>query len=110
MEISKTGITSIIFGLILIVVIISVIGSLTPTLQDAGDALNDSNQCAARGCYWNLTGANTSLCEVDDATISLCTDEAPIPFSGLFAGSGILILVLIAGVFLYIFYALKFKK
>ena len=107
MEFNKLNISAIILALIVLVVLFSAAGSIVPEIQTAGNSFNGSNNCNDLGCHWNVTGTNTTQCQVADGQTALCATNHVIPFAGLFGGSGVLLLILIAGLVFIVVRQLK---
>lgn len=96
---SKAGITtkiisSAILALIVLVVLFNVYAQIIPEAQGAGDSLGDSARCSAAGGFFNesqsacLNGTNPA----DTAGVTFST----IPLSGLFVGTGVVFVIVIA--------------
>ncbi len=86
-----------------IVILLSVFASLVPITQSAGDDLGDENQCTRTGCFFNATSnATTSDCTTQAGNSITCATSTGIPLSTLFAGGGVLFLIVMAGLFLLV--------
>ena len=90
-----------------VVVLFLVFAGIVPEAQTAGETMSLSSRCTAVGCIFNETTASNSGFEGDCAINSsaertACTDPLGqgIPLSGLFSGSGIVILLLMVFLFL----------
>ena len=95
--------------IIIVVVLFQIYASLVPEVQTAGDSMNDSNRCNAVGCFFNTSaGATSNLqgCRANssvEANKTACSNSAQtIPLSGLFKGTGIVVLLLMVGLLLII--------
>lgn len=95
--------------IILIGVLLSVYSIMIPEAQQAGDLFNTSNQCNARGCFYNWT---TDVCQFDAANASkgFCIFPSNVPFAQSFSSTGIVFAVVMAGLFLIILKSLFFGK
>ena len=94
-KVSTSVITSIIVGIVGIVVFFTLLSTLVPEAQTAGDGLNVSNICIDAGGYYNKTLAD---CTVSASNPTLIATGDPIPFSTLFASGGVIFLVIMATV------------
>lgn len=102
-----------------IVVLFKIVGGVIPEAQPSADVLaqsgtelTDSTVCASVGCFWNATRSvdctKTNVTALD-TTVCANTRKA-IPLGSLFGRSGVMILVLMAGLLLLVFYSLVPKK
>ena len=64
--------TTMIMGFVLIILVLTVISSAVPIVQDSGNKLNQSSRCNEVGCHWNVSGTNTTLCELSDGETAIC--------------------------------------
>jgi len=84
-----------------IIVLFSIIAVLYPEAESAGNSLNDSNMCSEAGCFYN--SSRTVECTANNVTAgdtTLCTTgygAEGFPLSGLFAGGGVLFVIIAAG-------------
>ena len=89
-----------------IVVLFSVIAVLYPEASDAGDSLSDESMCGEAGCFFN--DSRTIECTSSNVTAGDTTVCATgygangFPLAGLFAGGGVVFLVLAAGLIYFI--------
>ena len=87
-----------------VVILFSAIAALYPEAADAGDQLNASNQCSKASCFYN--DSRTAVCTTvnttpDDTTACRGSGDVGVPLGSLFAGGGIVFLLL-AAVLLYL--------
>lgn len=94
-----------------VVMLFSIIAAIYPTASDAGDGLTDEGMCENNACFYN--SSRTTECTVSNETsfdTTLCTSagyaEGGLPLGSLFAGGGVVFIVIAAGL---LFYALKKK-
>jgi hypothetical protein len=94
-------ITNIVVGLVLLVVALSVFGSLMPSAQSSGNSLTDSKQCASHGYTWNSSTSNCRLSNLTGTVIS--GDNYQVPLGSLFDGSsGVVFYVIMAGLLVFL--------
>lgn len=89
-----------IMAIIVIAVLFSALAALVPTAQDAGDQLTDEYQCEDDGYYWN---ASTEVCQYN-STNTTAMDYSGIPLGGLFSGSGVVFVIVMAGFLMVVLY------
>jgi len=100
MGINNKIVSGAILGLVLIVILFQVYAAVVPTAQEQGDAIGDESICEGASCFYNSsrTIACTANNETGDDT-DVCADSAAangIPLSGLFSGSGVVFIVVMA--------------
>ena len=103
---SKSGklnnalITTVMLGLVLIVVVFQVYAALMPSAQAGGDTLGPAGRCEDVGCYYNVS---ETTCQVADANISACEDTVTlIPLGGLFAGTSVVFVIIMAALLIVV--------
>jgi len=105
-KINNSVISTAVLALVLLVVLFQMYASLMPTAQSAGDGLGDSSVCESAGGYYNASGDITDIqCYVDaDSNVSFGNTAAEngIPFAGLFSGSGVVFLIIMAALVILI--------
>lgn len=84
--------------IISVVVLFLVFSSLVPEAQTAGDSLGDAQACSTAGGFFN-TSQSACLNGTGIADTGVVGFEG-IPLSGIFSGSGIIILLLMVTLFL----------
>ena len=97
--------------LISIVVVFYLVGAILPEAQEVGDTFGVDNQynCQAVSCYWNASA--TDCVSNNSATSTDCTETIPrIPLSGLFAGSGVVFLLVSICVLLWVIALVRKNK
>ena len=98
-KISSSLINTAVMGIVLIVVLFTAYANIVPTAQDAGDSLNASEVCASNGCFYDQTG---NTCNVSDGSTTLCARPNVIPFAGLFSGTGITFVIIMASLIILV--------
>ncbi len=99
----------VVLGLIVLTVLFSVLADMIPVAQSAGNAMNDTNVCEAVGCSFNATEA----VQCRDATNNsvVCSEgSSSIPLSGLFTGTGVVFIIVMAFFLLLVVTALLTRK
>ncbi len=98
-----------IVGLILLVILLAIYAVLVPEAQTAGNALNVSNQCQAQSCSYNVSGnissfknANCWATEGDMGVVCAGGEDRTIPLSGLFSGTGVVFVLVMAALIILI--------
>lgn len=102
--INATFITTAIIGLVVVVVLFQFYADALPEAQDAGDSMNESNRCVATGCFFG-DGVNGTqdICFNDNSVEQTnCATANTIPLSGLFSGTGIVFLIVMASLILLV--------
>ena len=98
MAAGKINITTIVMGVVGIILLFTIVGELMPEAMDAGDSLNDSNMCVSAGCVYN---ASSAVCQrTANFSQGLCATSTGIPLNGLLAGGGIVFIIAMAFVLL----------
>jgi len=102
-KIPMAAINAAILAIILIVVLFEIYAELVPEAQDAANTLNDSNRCAAEGCWWNFT---TDVCYNSsgrgfDSLNTTDTADCPAttfsyPLGNIFDGAGFIFVIIMA--------------
>lgn len=90
-----------------LVVLLAIVAELAPEAREAGDELNDSNICNNNGCFYN---SSTSVCQVNSSNTAGCENANSVPLGSLFGGSGVVMVLIMAAVFIGIIYAVRLKK
>ncbi len=89
-----------ILALVLLVVLFQIYATLVPTAGAAGDSMGDSATCSSSGGFFN---SSQQLClngtgPADTAQVSFQS----IPLSSLFAGTGIVFLIIMAALIILV--------
>ena len=107
----NTGlVTSARVGIVMLVVLFSALAGVLPSAQDAGDSLNETSRCVAEGGYWNVTTADVECRTNSTANETTLVEYSPVPLSGLFSGTGLIFLVIMAGIAMVIIKSQLNKK
>ena len=97
------------YGFILILVIIgfSLLAALYPVASTAGTGLGEESMCSSASCFYNssrttaaCTNTNTTPADTTECTAASFASGG-FPLASLFAGGGVLFLVLAAGILMY---------
>ncbi len=105
-KLNQAVINTAILVIVLLVVLFQIYAAVIPEAQAAGNSLNDSNQCASAGC---ATRANSTIpfacvtnvqANLTDAVA--CPNPNSIPLSGLFSGTGIVFIIIMAALFILV--------
>ena len=95
-KLTTKSINTAIIAIIVIVVMFKLYAALVPEAQGAGDELTDAGRCASAGGFWNV-----SVChEVGNSSAPV--DYTAVPLGGLFSGSGIVFVILMAALMIVI--------
>jgi len=99
------------YAMILIVAIVgfSLFAALYPEASSAGDGVSDEGMCENNNCFYNVSRTGGALgayqCTANNETNidnSTCTasgyQTGGLPLAGLFAGGGIMFIVIAAGI------------
>jgi len=89
-----------ILAMVMIVVLFKLYADLVPEAQTAGNEMNSSNLCVTQGFYWN-TSDTPSACNTN-ATHSIAADFDAIPLAGIFSGSGVVFIVIMAALIIVV--------
>jgi len=82
--------------IVILVVLFSAYAAIVPEAQTGGDSMGDSAVCAASACTYNASGS-PSTCQWNTTNTSECPNDYDyIPLSGLFAGTGVVFVVVMA--------------
>lgn len=109
--ISPVVINTAIIALIVIVVLFLIYATVLPEAQTAGDSMNASNRCADVGCSFNASGSpnatiNDDLCLSGSANSNITCGStksfAALPLSGLFSGTGVVFVIVMAALIILI--------
>ena len=73
----------------------SIIGATGTDIQNASDRIDGESQCSG---YWNETGG---ACWTNDSQLTQQSGYTPLPLGGLFDDTGVLLLVLMAGLVIF---------
>ena len=82
-----------------LIILFTVYAEIVPIAQEAGDSLNESNQCASNSCFFNATA---DVCQVAQGDETICTNPNVIPLSGLFAGGGVVFIIIMAALLILV--------
>ncbi len=107
-KLKTSTINTAILVIILIVIIFQVYASVVPEAQTAGDNLNDTNRCNDVGCFYNVSeDADTPCRNTTGNVTSACTaGSQTIPLAGLFSGTGVVFLIVMAALLILIVFSL----
>ena len=100
----KKAIVPIVLIIISIIVILTFVGSSASTIVDGGTTITTANSCASNtgtngeALTFNLTNYN---CD-NSSDFGVATYDDRLPLNVLFGGSGVLILILMAGILILI--------
>jgi len=98
-----------ILAIVLLVVLFQLYAELIPEAQASGNALNDSNLCGSAGCVYNAS--NAQVCQVAVGNFAGCGQTATsIPLSSLFAGTGIVFIIIMAALLILVVLAFMPSK
>ena len=82
--------------IVILVVLFSAYAAIVPEAQTAGDSMGDSDVCTAAACTYNASGS-PSTCQWNTTNTSECPNDYDyIPLSGLFSGTGVVFVVVMA--------------
>ena len=110
-KLSTSVLNSAILVIVILVVLLSVYSAVVPEAQTAGNSMNDSNRCASVGCSWNDTGlleASQGVTCYNTSTYILpgaaqCPEQnTSIPLSGLFSGTGVIFVIVMAALLILV--------
>lgn len=97
-------------GLIIgVIILVSIFAALVPEVNNAGDQLNQSNQCnGLGGCLFNATNSSVAPCReaADQANACPSGGNEVVPLSGLFASNGVITLIVLALLVFIVFFIL----
>lgn len=103
----KSGIlNTAILAIILIVVLFQSYAEIMPEAQDSGDTLGDEYQCetaASTTCFYNASRA--IACTENNETAgdtTVCTSYEAIPLGGVFSGTGVIFVVVMAALLILV--------
>ena len=105
---SPKFINAAVIAIVVLVVLFSIYAAVIPEAQTAGNSLNVSNQCISNGCFYNTTGVNSSLADpkclatAGDQGASCATVTKAIPFAGLFSGTGVVFVIVMAAMMIVV--------
>lgn len=85
-----------ILAIVILVVLFSAYAAIIPEAQTGGDDMGDSAVCTAAACTYNASGS-PSTCQWNTTNTSECPNDYDyIPLSNLFAGTGVVFVVVMA--------------
>jgi hypothetical protein len=99
MEINKMAM-GILVAIVVLITIVTVIGSTATTVNTAADGITQDARCTATGCFWNesrtvdCTAANVTT--GDTTPCGTATSNGAYPLEGLFNTGGLVTLLFIA--------------
>jgi hypothetical protein len=94
-----------------VIIVFSVLASMMPVAQTSGDSLSDSSLCSAAGCFYNSTRSNScSISNVTGSDLTRCATATSVPLSGLFSGTGIIFIIIMASMIILIIRHVMIKK
>lgn len=102
-----------ILAIIVLVILFQAFATIMPTAQTAGNLLNASNQCSQAGCAYN---ASLTQCFNNDTSgaLGVCTalgtGTAGAPLAGLFAGTGVIFVIIMAALLIIVVKGFMSKK
>lgn len=109
-KLTTAVLSSVIIMIVMLVVIFLTYSEVVPEAQAAGDTLNVSSRCASVGCFYNTTAA-TPFCALNTTDMSTCDQSAyEVPLSGLFGGTGIVFLIVMAALLILVVKSFISKK
>lgn len=99
-KISTKLLNAAVLAIVLLIVLFEIYATLIPIAQESGNSMNDSNQCASRGCVYNDTD---DICYIlGNKTGGSCAATSSIPLSGLFAGTGVIFVIIMAALLILV--------
>lgn len=94
--------------LIVVVILFQVYADVIPEAQAAGNSLNESIQCTSNRCFFNATGNTTTGIRCfavegeENVGCATSSTHSAIPFAGLFSGTGIVFLIIMAALLILV--------
>ena len=89
-----------------IIILISIFAALVPELNNAGDQLNESNQCdGLSSCIFNATNNSVSPCRdtTNQSVVCASGGNQDVPLGGLFGSNGVVVLIVLALLIIIVF-------
>ena len=90
---------AVVTGLVVLIILFTAYSVIVPEAQSAGNSFNASEQCITAGCFYNATNSTNGFCGTDGLGETACdvsSANTPIPLSGLFSGTGVVFLIVMA--------------
>jgi len=108
---NNKAVNTFIVAIVTVIVLFAAYTAIYPTAAEAGDAMNDSNQCSDASCFYNAS--RSIACTANNVTAgdtASCTTANSIPLSGLFSGTGVLFIIIAAALMIGIVLGFIRKK
>ena len=111
MKLNKKGkfgtntLNTVVLAIVILVVLFASYAAIVPEAQTAGDSMNDSIRCVDVGCaYTAATPGATASCINGTGTGNItCQAQAKsIPLSGLFSGTGVVFVIVMAALLILV--------
>ena len=105
-------ISQFIFFVLVVTIVLAAASSIIPIAQQAGNELNDTNQCNVNpSCFYNQSVDPDIPCrDLSNQSLVCSVPNSTVPLSGLFSGNGIFFILVSLAIFLGIFLALNLGK
>ena len=110
-KISTAMINTAILSIVLLVVLFQLYASLVPTAQIAGDGLGDEALCGDVSCFYN--SSRDTACTANNVTTgdtTACTTVNSVPLGSLFAGTGVIFIIIMAALVIIVTKSFMGKK
>lgn len=93
----QKGVSMVILGIVLLVMVVSIIGATVTTVDSAGDDITQDQRCTDGGCFFNATRtldctANNET-SVDTTACSVAHSNTAFALEGLFNTGGVVTLL-----------------
>ena len=106
MKLNKKGklgtnmLNTVVLGIVVLVVLFASYAAIIPEAQTAGDSMNDSIRCVDVGCVYTASLTCINGTGVSNIT---CQEQAQsIPLSGLFSGTGVIFVIVMAALLILV--------
>ena len=103
-----------ILAIIVLVILFQAFATIMPTAQTTGNAMNATNQCEAAGCFYNTTNTVAVCTGNSNASQGICTalgtGTVGTPLAGLFAGTGVIFVIIMAALLIIVVKGFMSKK
>ena len=107
-KLNQTILNTALLGIVLLVVLFQIYANIIPDAQSAGDTMGDSARCSAAGGFYNIS-QNLCLNGTTPADTAVVSYSA-IPLSGLFSGTGVVFIIIMAALVVLIVKSYVSKK